>query len=245
MLLKIACWGTCYFKKTNFCNDRSWVVGTRLNFEICLNFKAIASELLLTYDQQHSSTGNFCSECTLDTDKSGCTFDVGTQEVVMQYYVNLNSPVWAIGDKEKLVNKEAGAIRFWECSNNYTSDRFDYFITMPATVYEGIEQFSQLLLKWGIQFDVKYMCEFLHCNEFCCRRRRDVIADNFGFDSHGTINQRAVDVLHAKGTVDDRLLILYFKWRSSEIKLILNDAVQPRPDAICNFHRTNFSKSYF
>ena len=71
------------------------------------------------------------------------------------------------------------------------------------------------------------MCEFLHCNKFCCRRRRDVIADNFGFDSHGTINQRAVDVLHAKGTVDDRLLILYFKWRSSEIKLILNDAVQP------------------
>ncbi|KAL5250884.1 hypothetical protein ACHWQZ_G016582 [Mnemiopsis leidyi] len=62
-------------------------------------------------------------QCTLDTDKSGCSYDHENEQLIMEYYVNLNTPVWTFTEKDSLVKKEDGVIKFWECSESYTKRR--------------------------------------------------------------------------------------------------------------------------
>ena len=62
------------------------------------------------------------SECEINTEYSGCTFDVDKQKVVMLYNVTLTPPVWTWPERDALVNKEDGKFLFWGCSGDYTSE---------------------------------------------------------------------------------------------------------------------------
>ena len=62
---------------------------------------------------------DFFSDCVINEDYSGCTFDVDEQKVVMFYNVTLTPPVWTWPERDALVNKKDGTFQFWLCKDNY------------------------------------------------------------------------------------------------------------------------------
>ena len=56
------------------------------------------------------------SDCTLDTTRSGCRYESG--KIIMEYFVNFNSPAWTLVQKNGLVQLE-GKVKFWSCSETY------------------------------------------------------------------------------------------------------------------------------
>jgi len=61
--------------------------------------------------------------CSLDLEQSGCTFDLETQKLTSTYFVNFDTPVWTITERNALGAKEAGSFRFWDCSEEYNQRR--------------------------------------------------------------------------------------------------------------------------
>ncbi|KAL5260836.1 hypothetical protein ACHWQZ_G006764 [Mnemiopsis leidyi] len=65
---------------------------------------------------RHAVSCLISGECTLDTNRSGCRYESG--KIVMEYFVNFNSPVWTLSDLNDL-KKLVGKVKFWECSETY------------------------------------------------------------------------------------------------------------------------------
>ncbi|KAL5249910.1 hypothetical protein ACHWQZ_G015848 [Mnemiopsis leidyi] len=63
------------------------------------------------------------NKCTLDTEKTVCLYDPVKDELQMDYYVTLNTPVWTISERDALVQKEEGKFKFWGCSDVYRKRR--------------------------------------------------------------------------------------------------------------------------
>jgi hypothetical protein len=78
------------------------------------------SSVLLILQSPNLTNSSF-SECIIDEDKPVCSYDKGKDELTLVYNVKLTPPVWTFKERDALVNKEAGKIYFWGCSENYSN----------------------------------------------------------------------------------------------------------------------------
>jgi len=60
-------------------------------------------------------------KCTLDKEKSGCSYDPATRKLKNEYHVIFKDPKpWSIDEQSDLLQRTGGKIQFWGCSETYS-----------------------------------------------------------------------------------------------------------------------------
>ena len=67
----------------------------------------------------------YTSECYIDANETGCSYDSSTEKLTIYVTVNFNESIYSVSDKSSKTDLNDTVIKFWDCTTNKRRRRGD------------------------------------------------------------------------------------------------------------------------